>query len=337
MGVKITDIIPRKQITFEELSHKKIAIDASNMLYQFVSSIRQQDGTPLMDSNNKITSHLQGILSRLTNLMFKNIKLAVVFDGKPPILKINEQENRAHRKRLAEEKLAQAKEEEDYDSMLKYSKQTTKITQEMMNEAKELISYLGIPVIQAPSEAEAQASFLAKNKDVDYVASSDMDCLLYGAPQLLTNLTISQRKRLPSGSTVSTRPDLIELDNVLKTLDITQDQLIVIAILVGTDYNVGGIKNIGQKKALKLVKKNKKFEDIFKELETDLDWKEIYEAFKHMPVLKKYSLNWNQIETDKILKFLVDKHDFQESRVLSSLEKVTKIKDKKQAGLDKFF
>ncbi|MDP2906310.1 MAG: flap structure-specific endonuclease, partial [Nanoarchaeota archaeon] len=182
MGLKISDLVPKKEVTWEELANKKIAVDASQMIYQFVSSIRQPDGTPLMDSKGNVTSHLVGIFSRVSNLMSKNINLCFVFDGKPPLLKIKEQENRALRKRIAAEKLEQAKEEEDYEAVQKYSKQTSRLTREMIDEAKELLNLMGMPVIQAPSEAEAQASYMCKQGDVWAVASSDYDCLIYGAP-----------------------------------------------------------------------------------------------------------------------------------------------------------
>ncbi len=137
MGVKFGDLLPKKQIDFDDLSNKVIAIDFSNSAFQFLSSIRQPDGTPLMDSNGNITSVYMGILTRFTNLMQKNIKLAIVFDGKAPILKIATQEARAHRKEIALEKLEKAKEEEDIEGMLKYSKQSAKLTQDIINGSKE--------------------------------------------------------------------------------------------------------------------------------------------------------------------------------------------------------
>src|SRR3989344_6361632 len=143
MGLQITELVPKKEISFKDLYNKKIAIDSSQMIYQFLSSIRQQDGTPLMDSKQRITSHLQGIISRVTNLMQQNIKLVFVFDGKAPLLKIKEQEEREYRKRLAEEKFKEAKEEQDEELMLRYSKQSIRLRREMVEESKELIQALG--------------------------------------------------------------------------------------------------------------------------------------------------------------------------------------------------
>ncbi len=337
MGVKLTPILEKKQISFDQLRNKKIIIDAYQMLYQFLTSIRQPDGTPLMDSNKNITSHLVGIYSRLTNLMEKGIFVSVCFDGKSPILKTKTIEEREFRKQMAEKKLKKAREEEDTELMYRYSKQTVRLTDQMIKEAKDLLDALGIPIIQAPEEADAQISFMCKKGDVDFTASSDMDCLLFGTPRLLTNLTLSQKKRLPSGATVKTTPELIDLNENLKELKITQEQLIIIGILTGTDYDPG-IHGIGAKKALKLVKENKDYDKLFKSLNAEFDWKEIYEIFTRMPVIKDYKLQWNNPNTEKIKKILIDKHDFNEERVektLSKLKNISKVKE--QSGLDKWF
>ncbi|QQG39194.1 MAG: flap endonuclease-1 [Candidatus Woesearchaeota archaeon] len=335
MGVKLTELLPRKQIEFDSLANKTIAIDASNMLYQFLSSIRQPDGTPLMDSKRRITSHLVGTFSRLSNLMERGIKVCVVLDGKPPILKIKEIEERELKKQLAAEKLSKAMEEENIKDVYKYSKQTIRLTPQVVLEAKELMLAMGIPVIQAPSEAEAQAAFMCEKGDVYAVASSDQDCLLFGAPRQITNLTLSQRKKLPSGGTVKTNPELIELKEVLNSLGINQDQLIVLAILIGTDFNEG-IHRVGPKTALKLVKQYKDFDKLFKEVKAEFNWKQVYAVFKSMPIMKNYQLKWKEPDVDKIKKLLVKEHDFSEERVDKTLEKITK-KKPGQKGLGQFF
>src|SRR3989338_9014015 len=318
MGVKTDNIIPRKKINFEDLKNQRIAIDASNMLYQFISSIRQRDGTPLMDSKGRTTSHLMGIMTRLSNLMAKDIKLCVVFDGKMPLLKLAEIENREHRKNLAAIKLENAIQEKNFEDVYKYSKQNLRLAKEMIDEAKLLINYLGLPVIQAPGDADAQAAFMGKNGDVEYVASSDIDCLVYGAPYLVTNLTLSMKRKLPNGQIVYTKPDLISLKEVLGKLEISQEQLIVMAILIGTDYNKGGIPGIGPKKALTLVKKYNDYNKMFMELKADFNWKDVFEVFTNHDIKKDYKLVWDEINKEKIISLLVDEHDF-------SLERVEKI------------
>ena len=235
---------------------------------------------------------------------------------------------------LDEERLEKAKEEEDETSMLKYSKQTSRLTFKMSDEAKELIKAFGLPVIQAPSEAEAQCSFMAEKGDVYAVASSDYDSLLYNAPRVIRNLTLSQKRKIRN-TYVTVNPEMIELKEVLKGLELTQDQLIVLSIIVGTDYNVGGIKRIGPKTALKLVKQTKDFDKLFKELNPEFNWKKIYATFKSMPLMKNYQLKWSKINEDEIRRILINKHDFSEDRVDKMLERLTK-KKKNQKGLSSF-
>src|SRR3989344_2054099 len=334
MGLNISQIIPKKEISIEELKNKKLAVDSSQILYQFLSSIRQPDGTPLMDSNDNITSHLMGISTRIPNLIEKDLKLAFVFDGKPPILKIKEQEQRNHRKMLAEEKLEQAREEGDEELMLRYSKQSIRLNFKMIDESKELLKAFGLPVVQAPSESEAQCSFMAEKGDVYGVVSTDFDSLLYSAPRLIKNITASSRRKVRN-TYVKINPEMIELNEVLDTLQISQDQLIALAIMIGTDYD-SGIKGIGPKTALKLVKQEKDFDKLFKQLNPDFDWKKIYATFKSMPIMKNYQLKWNEPDENKIKKILVDDHDFNEERIDRMLEKLNK-KEKNQKGLYSFF
>lgn len=331
MGTKLSDIIPKKILDFDDLKGKKIAIDASNALYQFLSSIRQSDGTPLMDSKGNITSHLQGLFARTANLMQKGIKPCYVFDGKPPIEKLQEKERRRGIKSEAEERLSEAETKEE---MLKYAKRTSRLTPEMVEEAKQLVEALGLPVIQAPQEADAQGSFMVRNKDVYAFASSDFDCLLHACPVMIPNLTLSQKRRTASGI-IYTKPEIIFLKDVLDELEITQEQLIIIGILTGTDYNIGGIKGIGQKKALKLVKSGKSYEEIFKELNANFNWKKIYKLFSDMKVDKKYKLEWKEPNVEKLKKLLIDKHEFTQKRVDNTIQKITG-REKQQTGLNKW-
>lgn len=332
MGVKISDIISKKQLSWEDLNNKVLAIDSSNMLFQFLSSIRQPDGTPLQDSNGKVTSHIVGLASRIPNLIDKGIKPIFVFDGLSPKLKKKEQERRSSLKEIAEEKFEEAEEVGDTESMLKYAKMSTRMTSEMVRESKELLSAMGLPVIQAPSEAEAQCSLLCRKKEVWAVASQDYDCLLYGAPRIVQSLTLSQKRRLSSGKTITVTPELIELKEVMQQLELNQDQLIFLGILVGTDFNIGGIKGIGQKKALALVQSGKSFEAIFEDLKPNFDWKEIFDLFKNMPVTEDYNVKFKAADLDSV-KSILESHDFSQERINSTLEKL-KPKAKPQTSLD---
>src|SRR3989344_559167 len=334
MGVNISELLPKKEISFNDLNNKIIAIDAFNVLYQFLSSIRQYDGTPLMDTQGNITSHLQGLLSRTINLMNKNIKIIYIFDGIAPKLKERERELRKEQKLKGYNKYLEASQEKDINNMLKYAKTTSRLTKEMTEEAKELIKALGLPIIEAPSEAEAQAAFMCKNKDVYATASQDADSLLFGTPILIRNLTLSQKRKTVYGKIIYTFLEEIKLEDTLKSLEINYDQLITLGILVGTDFNPGGIKGIGPKKALKLIKTQSP-EEIFKE--ADFNWREIYNIFTKIPVTKDYKLKWNPIDEKKLKEILIEKHDFSKERIDILLNKSKNLLKKEQNNLSGFF
>ncbi|MEM2956361.1 MAG: flap endonuclease-1 [Candidatus Pacearchaeota archaeon] len=329
MGLQISEIVPKEEISLESLSGKIIAVDAFNTIYQFLTTIRQPDGTPLMDRKKRITSHLSGLFYRTINLMTLGIKPVFVFDGKAPELKEKTHELRA---KLKEEAAIKFETAEEIEEKAKWAARIAVITNEMIEESKILLEALGIPVIQAPGEGEAQASYMAKQQDCWAVASQDYDSLLFGAPRLIQNVTMARKRRLPSGLFVSINPELIELEKVLNTLQITREQLICLGILVGTDYNPGGVKGIGQKNALKIVRQFKQpaiiFNEVAKEKTIDFDWKEIFELFMKPNVIKKYDLKFKSVNIEKIKKILVEEHDFSEERIDNSLKRLNEQKEK---------
>jgi len=237
MGVNLKDITPHEPIFFEDLKGKIIAIDALNTLYQFLASIRQPDGTPLMDSQGRVTSHLSGILYRTGRLVELGIKPIYVFDGEPPKLKRRELEGRAKIKKDAEAEWKKALEEKRLEDAKKFASRTSRLTDEMLEDSKKLISLMGIPWVQAPSEGEAQCVHLCRKGDAWGVGSQDYDSLLLGAERLVRGLTLSGRFEL----------EIIHLEKALKELNLTREELVDIAILVGTDFN-SGVKGIGPKR-----------------------------------------------------------------------------------------
>ncbi|MBI5397831.1 flap endonuclease-1 [Candidatus Woesearchaeota archaeon] len=330
MGVNLKDLVVKKEISIADMHGKRLVVDSYNVLYQFLATIRQMDGTPLMDSRGQVTGHLVGLLHRTTRLMQKGMKLAFVFDGKAPALKQKERQRRSELKQEATEKLNEAERAGDVEEMKKYAMRTSRLTPEMVKEAKNLIEALGLPVIQAPSEGEAQAAYMVKKGDVYAEISQDYDCLLFGVPRLVQNLTISERKKLPNKLSFETvKPQQIDLAQNLKELGISQKQLIALGILVGTDFNPGGIKGIGPKNALRLVKEHDEdFEKLFSHANWnhyfEYDWKEVFEIFTKLPSTDDYELKWKPVNREQVLKILVDRHDFNKQRVEDVLEKLKK-------------
>jgi len=341
MGIQISEIIPRKEIEISELKGKTIAIDAFNTLYQFLTTIRQPDGTPLMDKNKNITSHLSGLFYRNINLLQEGIKPIYVFDGIPPELKQKEIEKRKKAKQIAEQRYTEAKQKEDIKEMKKYSGRFVKITDEIIQQSKDLLEALGIPVIQAPEEGEAEAATLARENKVWAAASQDYDALLYGTPYLIRNLTSPRRRKTPSGLYIDIKPELIEFQSVVTKLEIDKDQLICLAILVGTDYNPGGVKGLGQKKALEIVQKYKYpiqiFNHVQRKFDFIFDWQEVFKQFHEYKSSHIENISPKKVNEKKIKQILLD-HDFSEKRIDSGLQKLKKLTEsKKQKGLGDFF
>ncbi|MBI4139602.1 flap endonuclease-1 [Candidatus Woesearchaeota archaeon] len=341
MGVKIFDILRPKSITWKELEGKTLAVDASLYLHQFLASIRQRDGTPLTDSKGRTTSHLVGLFSRTAQWLERGIKPIYVFDGKPPELKEKVREERRVIKEEAKEKYRQAVVKGNIEEMKKYASRTSILTKEIVSEAKELLQAMGVPTVQAPSEAEAQAAYMTIKGDAWAVASQDSDAILFGAERLVRNLAISgKKKKAGKLSYENITPEIYHAKDVLNNLGIDREQLIALSILVGTDYEPAGIKGIGSKTALKLVKENgKNFEELFKKAEWEkhskTPWKEIMNTFKNIPVTTDYTTQPKSANAKKIMEILVQEHEFSKERVEETITKIGKTTS--QQGLAQFF
>ncbi len=325
MGLQIGDIVPRKAVEFKDLKGKVIAVDAFNAIYQFLSSIRQPDGTPLMDSSGEVTSHLSGLFYRNVALLSEGIKLIYVFDGEYDILKGKTQENRREVREEMKEKYEKAVEEEDLEGMEKYSRGFVKLDEKKIAESKELLEAMGIAVVQAPGEGEMQCAKMVIDGNAYAVGSQDYDALVIGA-DLIQNLTLARRRKTRSGE-VFISPEIIEYSKVLNELGINGDQLICLAILVGTDFNPGGIKGIGPKKALALVRHRKYPVEIFKEVEhlLDFNWQRVFEIFKKPNVIN-VDLKFPRMDVTNVKEILVSRHEFSLDRVENTLAKLHSVK-----------
>lgn len=335
MGVNLKDLLIRDVIGLDDLKGKIVAVDSFNMLYQFLTTIRTPDGKPLTDSKGNVTSHLIGLFNRTAKFMAKGIKPVFVFDGEKPELKTAELEKRKKLKLEAKSKYREAMAKKDLDAMKKYGGRFAYLTKDMVDQAKYLIKALGLPVVQAPSEGEAQAAHIVKQNKAWAVVSQDFDSLVHGADRLVRNLSIAgRRKKVGSMAYTTIKPELIDLSKNLNNLGIDQDKLIVLAMLVGTDYNPSGIKGIGPKTAIKLVKEFEDFDDLFNHVKwkeyNDLPWTDIFYTIKKMKVTDKYDIKFKTPDKQKIIKLLVDNHDFNVERVEKTLQPVLKEREKKQ-------
>src|SRR3990172_12793420 len=177
MGTKLKDLVVRTPTSVKELTGKTLAVDTYNILFQFLATIRAPDGSLFTDTKGNVTSHLIGLFNRTTTLMMNGIKLVFILDGEPPLLKHEEIMARKEAKAKAQEKYKEAAEKKDLDQMKKYAARTSVLTTHMITDAKAILNALGLPIIQAPSEGEAQAAHIVKKGDAWAVASQDYNRL----------------------------------------------------------------------------------------------------------------------------------------------------------------
>jgi len=333
MGVNLRELLIKHSIKLEDLSGKKIAIDAYNVLFQFLATIRGQDGTPLKDSKGNVTSHLSGLFYRTINLIEAGVKPVFVFDGHAPEEKAAVQESREAVREAAREKYAKAIEAGEIEEARKFAQQTSRLTRDMVQESKELLTAMGLSWVQAPGEGEAQAAHMARKGDVWALASQDYDSILFATPRLIRNLTISGKRKM-NAKTVDVEIEMIDISECLNFLGIDIERLVELALLIGTDYNPGGVSGIGPKTALKIVREGK-----FSEYSDRIpSVQRLKQLFLKPYVVTDYVLEWKAPNPEKIKQIMVERHEFSAERIDSAIKRISSGNEKQnQKGLGDFF
>lgn len=340
MGLNLKDLVIREKTSLESFSNKIIAIDAYNAIYQFLASIRGPDGLQLSDAEGRVTSHLSGLLYRNVNYLSLGIKPVYVFDGKPPSLKTAEIERRKQIKKDATVKYEKAIAEGNVEDARKFAQQTTSMKDGMVKESKQLLTYFGIPYVEAPSEGEATAAHLTNTGQAYASASQDFDSVLCGAKKLVRNFTNSGRRKVPNQNVyVDIVPELIETQKTLDALQLTREELVDVGILIGTDFNPNGFERIGPKTALKMIKQHSKLEDIpqIQEQLQKIEYGQIREIFLNPKVAKVKEIIFDQVDYTGMMNYLVKERSFSEDRVQSTLNRLKKALEKKSQNLDQWF
>ncbi|HJZ74640.1 MAG TPA: flap endonuclease-1 [Vicinamibacterales bacterium] len=327
MGVLLTPIVTKEPIALDALRGRTLSVDGNGELYQFLALIRLRDGTPLRDSTGRITSHLSGLFYRTTRLIAEHgVALVFVFDGAPPLLKAEEIVKRGAVRERYERERAAALAEGDLARAYSKATMTSRLTKEMVAEARELLRLMGLPTVQAPSEAEAQAAHMAAtSSDVWASASKDYDSLLFGTPRLVRFLTISGKEFLPSqGLFRPIVPEVLDLAALLAGWQITREQLVDLAILVGTDFT-SGVRGIGPKKALRLVQRYGRIERMPPEVRdalSDTDrLADVRNIFLHPEVTDRFDVKASEPDVEGVVRFLCDEREFSRERVTAALDR----------------
>jgi flap endonuclease-1 len=340
MGLDLKPLVSSSPIMISELSGKVIAVDAYNIIYQFLATIRGATGELLTNNSGEVTSHLSGLFYRNINLLAENIKLIYIFDGKPSQLKSKEIERRRQAKQDAFKKYHEAITAGRFEDARKYGQATSVLTDKMVEESKMILTLLGIPYIQAPSEGEAAAAQLTQSNIAFACASQDYDSLLFGAKRLIRNLAISGKRKVPNRNVyVDIEPEIILQQQLLNETGLNLEQLVDVGILIGTDFNPGGIPGIGPKTALKLIKEYNKLEKIDKieDSVSNVPYEEIREIFLKQETLKIDNIKFGEINYDAVINLLCKEKDFSATRVNTSLDKVKKSITNRNQSLEKWF
>ena len=340
MGTALGNIVKADPIDFDDLAGYDIAIDAFNSIYAFLAIIRQPDGKPLIDHKGRITSHLSGLLYRNVRLLEYGIRPVYVFDGEPPKLKTDEIVRRRVVREAAHQEWQKALKEGRTEDAYKAAQASTRINTSIIEESKELLEAMGIPAIQAPSEGEALAAQMAQDGLVWASASQDNDSLLYGTPRMIRNLV---GRRTPRSKSATIIPlELIELEENLKLLEITREQLIDLAILIGTDYNTK-VQGVGPKTALKLILEHGTLEEIetAKNTRFDFPYSEIRVIFLNPPYMQVERPVLSSPNISDVRRILCTEHDFSVARVERAIERLENamknLDSAQQSSLTDFF
>lgn len=347
MGIKgltklLSDHAPgcMREQKFEGYLDRKVAIDASMHIYQFMMVVGRQGDQQLTNDAGEVTSHLQGMFMRTCRMLEAGIKPVYVFDGKPPTMKGGELAKRKDKREQAEADLAKAKEAGDAEMIEKMSKRTVRVSREQSQEVMRLARLLGLPVFEAPCEAEASCAALCKAGLVYAAASEDMDTLCFSCPKLARNLMAPASQGKPILE--------FDFDKCLKQLDLTWDQFIDVCIMCGCDY-CESIKGIGPVKALSLIKQHGTIEELLKHLDQTKyivpdDWVSIVvearKLFKNPDVVdtNDLELKFTAPDEEGVVAFLVGEKQFSEDRVRNTLKKLKAAKGKSsQNRLETFF
>jgi flap endonuclease-1 len=326
MGCNLKDLAPAEQTNLKALAGKRVGIDAFLTAFQFLTTMRdrspQGDGMPLKDDNGNPVSHLMGFLHRTATLLAAGIKPVYIFDGTSPELKADEMAARRERRLEAEAVHKEALEAGDFALAQKMAARIMHYSPQMVEETQQLLDLMGVPWVTAAAEGEAQAAVMAAKGQLDVVATQDWDALLYGSPVLVRNLMDDGTKRY--GRVVHAQS--INLNNMLKETGLSRQQLVDLAIMIGTDYHPG-IKGIGPKTGLKLIKQHGTLEAVCEAKGQDVPERlaEIREIFLDHPAVDvdDSDLAQGQVDRKGLIRFLQEERQFSQRRMDQAFEKLT--------------
>lgn len=327
---------------FETYFGRRVAIDASMHIYQFLIVVGRQGDQVLTNEAGEVTAHLQGMFMRTARLLQAGIKPVYVFDGKPPEMKGGELQKRLQKRAEAEAELKAAREAGDQERVEKLSKRTQRATRAQSEQCKRLLRLMGVPVVQATCEAEATCARMQAAGRVYAVSTEDMDALTFGT------LRLARHMMAPA----SQKKDVLEfsLEAALRELQLSMPEFIDLCILMGCDY-CDTIRGIGPVRALQLMRKHRSIEEIVKQLDPakypvpegfleSVQRARVLFSEPDVTEVAEADLKWSPPDREGLLAFLVDENQFQRERVVGTLDRLSAARKEgkgNQNRLDSFF
>jgi flap endonuclease-1 len=320
LGKLLTGLDQVTEHDFSEFCGTKQAIDTMGVLYKIIIAIRHSNnGEDYKSPSGKPVSHLHAILIKIYCYLRHGILPCFVFDGAPPDIKHKTMRKRKKVKDVAKQKLAECS-YKDNDEKIRLTKKTVCITGEQIRECQTLLSLFGIPYIQAIGEAEAQCAALSLANIVDGVVTEDYDALILGSKTMLLKFSNTQMVKK------------IELQTVLDKLELTHDQLIDLAAILGNDY-CDGIKGLSAQSALSKYKKAGSMHIFLQTLRLhnkqsippnfEKNWlasKEYYTQVRVLdPTNPLFNLVWKRPDISGIMHFLCDTLGFDNKDITNKL------------------
>lgn len=314
----ITDHADGFECEPESFNETVIAVDGNIQLYQFLTAMRR-NGDLIRNSNDEPISHLLGMFNRTTSLLEHGIKPIYVFDGGYPDLKSEEVAERAQARKNAEEKYEQAKEDGDEEAMERYGQSTARITDQIQSETERLLDFLGVPYMNAPSEADPQVAVMVSDGPAEYAATEDFDTLVHGADAIVRSFNAD------GGSVVS-------LNQILDDAEMTYEELVWATIASGTDYNDSPFR-VGWVRASNMAKEAESWNELVemayqRDMEKDREpidrerWHRVKEWFDEPTVTTDFDFTHDVPDRDALIQFLSERKGLRESQVKGGLEDI---------------
>lgn len=304
-----------------KLSGKKVAVDASLIIYQQLLS----NNKLFYNKEGKITNHITGLFYKIINYITLDIELIFIFDGKPP-------DNKQECIQLRKEKSEKAKEkanssEVSEEEKQKLEKSSTRVTREMIDDVKKLLDLMGITYIHPDvGEGEAYASELCRIGYVDYVLTEDMDSLVYGCPKLVRNCIDKSLKRKGVVS-------IFDYESIIKSLNLTHESFIEFCILCGCDY-CPQVPKVGNITALKLIQKYGNIEQIMSN--TNYSFPENYQSlfqlskdnfimYKDKIKIDDLDIHSSKKNIEALRSYLINEINMGEKRFNNTIKKINNV------------